>query len=828
MFNPLEVFKLKAIKSYFSSWEQSEDVFLSLNIHNSFSYFCETQSFFFNEFIFELIKYYVNINRFWYFANNNNIIKGLMGDHLLFNSVFFSLSFLEIFFFFFYCFIVIICCVQFVWESFVFFFSQSFLFEKFTSEQFFFNFSIKQYDFFNFFWNEFEEGERKFSSLFFAWQFDRTKKAGYSFLDFGWFSWELLSEKFLLIKSTSKPTKLTAESAGVCFPSELKFKYWNFNDLYFDGYNALVESWGFYARRVFFFFFGLTESFNYEALVYLLRGDAFFLRIFNKYLTLLSENPVSFSNFESYLTFFFFKSWAIFPFFMFNFQTSSFLSFFFLLLCFLLLYIFIFSSYLLKLYSSWSFNLHLWPFFEKQSRYINSIENIRTLFDDYFFSFFFFLHNFILVEQSFIGYNILQRSEVLDFNRLFYRNALANDWLLDGAPDQEVNLAMMQTAFTVWIKLVGCHDMAEWYREFSEDPSLELKIFKGTNVFPYTNLENIIVFNPFFSTSFVKKLDNSKISFFSFLQDVQLFLNFDILISDFFFFLSQCFFSLFLLIKSVCILLLPNFWKNFDFLGFLEMLFTSAENNYGFYFFQILFHLYNQLNLVFNFCFLNFGYNFCILFFSFFSFLFFFFYNNFVFFRIKETFFFFYARLIFNIILKIITDILTHSKGKIYFLVLLLFLFFFIVFLNFFGLIPYSFAITSYFSVTFFFSFSFFFVLFFIGILMHGIQVLNLFIPPGTPFIILPLLFIIEVISYFARIFSLAIRLFANITAGHILLYIFSWFVSMLFDIIGFSVFGFFLIVALWVLESFISILQAYVFVVLITLYLNEILYLEH
>jgi F-type H+-transporting ATPase subunit a len=93
---------------------------------------------------------------------------------------------------------------------------------------------------------------------------------------------------------------------------------------------------------------------------------------------------------------------------------------------------------------------------------------------------------------------------------------------------------------------------------------------------------------------------------------------------------------------------------------------------------------------------------------------------------------------------------------------------------NFFGLIPYSFALTSYFSVTFFFSFIFFFTLFFIGILLHGLQVLNLFIPPGTPFLILPLLFCIEVISYFARVFSLAIRLFANITAGHILLYIFS------------------------------------------------------
>jgi F-type H+-transporting ATPase subunit a len=128
----------------------------------------------------------------------------------------------------------------------------------------------------------------------------------------------------------------------------------------------------------------------------------------------------------------------------------------------------------------------------------------------------------------------------------------------------------------------------------------------------------------------------------------------------------------------------------------------------------------------------------------------------------------------FEALFKIILDILTHVKGKQFFVFLLIFLFLIIVNCNFFGLIPYSFALTSYFSVTFFFSFIFFFTLFFIGILLHGLQVLNLFIPPGTPFLILPLLFCIEVISYFARVFSLAIRLFANITAGHILLYIFS------------------------------------------------------
>lgn len=152
----------------------------------------------------------------------------------------------------------------------------------------------------------------------------------------------------------------------------------------------------------------------------------------------------------------------------------------------------------------------------------------------------------------------------------------------------------------------------------------------------------------------------------------------------------------------------------------------------------------------------------------------FFIFLSLAFFFLKKNYYVIVLKEFVQLIFKTILDILTHLKAKQYFLFLLFFLFMIIVCCNFFGLIPYSFAITSYFSVTFFFSFIFFFSLFFIGILMHGITILNLFIPPGTPFLILPLLFIIEIVSYFARIFSLAIRLFANITAGHILLYIFS------------------------------------------------------
>jgi F-type H+-transporting ATPase subunit a len=113
------------------------------------------------------------------------------------------------------------------------------------------------------------------------------------------------------------------------------------------------------------------------------------------------------------------------------------------------------------------------------------------------------------------------------------------------------------------------------------------------------------------------------------------------------------------------------------------------------------------------------------------------------------------------------------------------------------------------------------------GMYYHGTNLLSLFFPAGTPIMIVPLLIMIEIISYFARMFSLAIRLFANITAGHILLKILSWFVYLLIDIFFLSIWGFLLITLLWGLEFFISLLQAYVFLILLCIYVIDVLNLH-
>ena len=92
----------------------------------------------------------------------------------------------------------------------------------------------------------------------------------------------------------------------------------------------------------------------------------------------------------------------------------------------------------------------------------------------------------------------------------------------------------------------------------------------------------------------------------------------------------------------------------------------------------------------------------------------------------------------------------------------------------------------------------------------------------GTPGVIVPLLVFIEFISYIARMFSLSIRLFANITAGHILVKIISGFVFLLVHFVAVFCSGWALLSLLWGLEFFISILQAYVFLVLVTIYTQD------
>ncbi len=164
------------------------------------------------------------------------------------------------------------------------------------------------------------------------------------------------------------------------------------------------------------------------------------------------------------------------------------------------------------------------------------------------------------------------------------------------------------------------------------------------------------------------------------------------------------------------------------------------------------------------------------------------------------------------------------KEGRAYFPFLFT-LFMFILFGNFLGMIPFvGFTFTSQIIVTFALAATVFIGVTLIGIVRHGFRFLTLFAPPGVPKVLLLLLVPIELLSYCIRPFTLAIRLFANMVAGHTMLVIFAGFVGAL------GIFGIAPIAAdtaFVLLEFLVAALQAYVFTILSCLYLHDAIHLH-
>ena len=152
-------------------------------------------------------------------------------------------------------------------------------------------------------------------------------------------------------------------------------------------------------------------------------------------------------------------------------------------------------------------------------------------------------------------------------------------------------------------------------------------------------------------------------------------------------------------------------------------------------------------------------------------------------------------------------------------------LFMFILLCNLLGLIPYSFTVTSHIIVTFAIAFGIFLFATVLGFILNGHKFLRLFLPKGVPIYLAPLLVPIEIVSYISRPISLAVRLAANMMAGHTMIKVFAGFVVAL-GVFGIAPFVF--IVLLYVLETVIAFLQAYVFAVLTCLYLNDSFHPSH
>ena len=156
-------------------------------------------------------------------------------------------------------------------------------------------------------------------------------------------------------------------------------------------------------------------------------------------------------------------------------------------------------------------------------------------------------------------------------------------------------------------------------------------------------------------------------------------------------------------------------------------------------------------------------------------------------------------------------------------------LFLFILVANLLGMTLYSFTITSHAITTFSLSFAFFIGIVIIGVVTQKVKFLNTFVPSGSPAALLPFMVIIEIISYIARPLSLAIRLFANMMSGHTLLAILANFTFVISkNNILIAAIPFILIVAIIGLEAMIAILQAYVFTVLLCIYLNDSIHGSH
>ncbi|HAT34381.1 MAG TPA: F0F1 ATP synthase subunit A [Rhodospirillaceae bacterium] len=150
--------------------------------------------------------------------------------------------------------------------------------------------------------------------------------------------------------------------------------------------------------------------------------------------------------------------------------------------------------------------------------------------------------------------------------------------------------------------------------------------------------------------------------------------------------------------------------------------------------------------------------------------------------------------------------------------------FMFVLIGNLLGMTPYSFTFTSHIVVTFALAFAIFIGVTILGFVKHGLHFFSFFLPPGTPWVMAPLLIPIEVISYLSRPISLSVRLFANMLAGHTLLKVIAGFIGVL-GVAGILPLA--LVTALTGLEILIAFLQAYVFAILTCLYINDALHLH-
>ncbi|MAK83182.1 F0F1 ATP synthase subunit A [Phenylobacterium sp.] len=177
-----------------------------------------------------------------------------------------------------------------------------------------------------------------------------------------------------------------------------------------------------------------------------------------------------------------------------------------------------------------------------------------------------------------------------------------------------------------------------------------------------------------------------------------------------------------------------------------------------------------------------------------------------------------------------LTDSIIGHEGKKYFPFVFT-LFAFILAMNLLGMVPYFFTSTSQLAVTATLGVLVIAVVIAVGFARNGLGFFKLFVPSGVPFFVLPLVVVIEVISFLVRPVTLALRLFGNMVGGHVVLKVFGGFVVSLGALGALGIVGALVTlsgtVAITALEFMVAFLQAFVFAVLACVYLNDVVNLH-
>ncbi len=186
-----------------------------------------------------------------------------------------------------------------------------------------------------------------------------------------------------------------------------------------------------------------------------------------------------------------------------------------------------------------------------------------------------------------------------------------------------------------------------------------------------------------------------------------------------------------------------------------------------------------------------------------------------------------------EMVYEALTGIVRENGGdealKFFPLIFTIFLFVFMG--NFLGMMPFSFAYTSHIIVTGALAIFVILTVILVGLIKHGFKFFSLFAPAGVPIFVMPILIPVEVISFLARPFSLAMRLFLNMMAGHMVLKIFAGFCIMLVSMGGIAslaaIVPFAIKFAVTAFEFFVALLQAYIFTLFTCIYLRDAIYLH-